>query len=428
MPSPNLRNAAALVLALVCAAALRAAEVVVAPGPDAVREAQAAIDRLAAAGGGTVRLPAGRHVISAALRLGTGVTVVGVPGETVLAIGAGLARPLAADAAKGDDTIRLADESGLVVGDGVAIEDDSTRGFFVSTATLAERIGPREFRLSEPLVHDYRVDRGARLLRAHAGVGGWGVADAAVEDVVVEGNHGQPGSQFLDGCRGGGIYLFGCERVAIRRCVARGYHGDGISFQRCSDVVVEGCVAERNANGGLHPGSFATSCTIRDSVARDNGYIGLFVCVGVRHGRFENNTISGNGGCGISTGCLDTDNVFRGNRVTGNAEAAMIFRRDSPDAAEGAHRSVVEGNEFVDNVGPRPARSNSRPDSEGRACVVIEGTHWGLVFRGNRFEVAEGSRRAGILVDAASAGLTLADNRLVNVAPLVVVRPDAPAR
>lgn len=420
-------RAAALLLAL-AVVPVRADEVVVAPGADAVREAQAAIDRLAAAGGGTVRLPAGRHVISAALRLGTGVTVVGVPGETVLAIGPGLARPLAADAAKGDDTIRLADATGLAVGDGVAIEDDSTRGFFVSTATLAERIGPQEFRLSEPLVNDYRVDRGARVVRAHAGVGGWGVADAAVEDVVVEGTHGQPDSQFLDGCRGGGFYLFGCERVAIRRCVARGYHGDGISFQRCSDVVVEGCVAERNANGGLHPGSFATSCTIRDSVARDNGYIGLFVCVGVQHGRFENNMLTGNGGCGISTGCLDSDNVFRGNRVIGNAEAAMIFRRDSPDAAEGAHRSVVEGNEFVDNVGPRPARSNSRPDSEGRACVVIEGTHWGLVFRGNRFEVAEGSRRAGILVDAASAGLTLADNRLVNVAPLVVVRPDAPAR
>jgi hypothetical protein len=310
------------------------------------------------------------------------------------------------------------------VGDGVAVEDVATRGFLVSTATLVERLGPLTFRLSEPLVNDYRVDRGARLVRAYPGVGGWGIHDAAVEDVVVEGNHGQPESQFLDGCRGGCFYLFRCERVAIRRCVARRANGDGISFQRCREILVEGCVAERNGNCGLHPGAFSKSCTIRDSVARDNGYIGMFVCVGVQQGTFADNTLTGNGGCGISIGCLDSDNLFRGNRVVGNAEAAVIFRRDSPDPADGAHRNVFERNEFVANVGPRPARSNTRPDSAGRACVVVEGTHQGLVWRENLFEVALDSRRAGILVDAASAGLTVADNRLVNVAPLVAVRPD----
>lgn len=421
-------RAAPLLLALACASVPSAAEeIAVAPGPNAVREAQAAIDRLAAAGGGTVRLPAGRHLLAAPLRLGSGVTVAGVPGETVLVIGRGLEQPLAADAAAGADTIELADATGLAVGDGVAVEDVATRGFLVTTATLAARTGPRAFRLSEPLVNDYRVDRGARVVRAYPGVGGWGIRDAAVEDVVVEGNHGQPDSQFLDGCRGGCFYLFRCERVAFRRCVARRANGDGISFQRCREILVEGCVAERNGNCGLHPGAFSKSCTIRDSVARDNGYIGMFVCVGVQQGTFAANTLTGNGGCGISIGCLDSDNLFRGNRVADNAEAAVIFRIDSGKPEEGAHRNVFEGNEFVANVGPRPARSNTRPDSAGRACVVIEGVHQGLVWRENLFEVPSASRRAGILVDAASAGLAVADNRLVNVAPLVVVRPDVVA-
>jgi hypothetical protein len=420
-------RAAVVVLAILCAVSPQAAEVAIEPGANAMRDAQAAIDTLAAAGGGTVRLPAGRHLLAAALRLGTGVTVAGVPGETVLVIGPGSARPLAADASQGADVILLADSTGLAVGDGVAIEDAETRGFLVSTATLAEQVGDRSFRLSEPLVNDYGVERRARVVRAYPGVGGWSVHDAVLEDVVVEGNHDQPGSQFLDGCRGGGIYLHGCERVVVRRCVARGYNGDGISFQQCRDIVVEDCVAERNANVGLHPGSFSKACTIRDSVARDNGYIGLFVCVGVQHTAFRNNVMERNGGCGISIGCLDSDNLFHGNRVIGNAEAAVLFRRDTPDPAEGAHRNVFEANTFIDNVGPRPARSNSRPDSEGRACVVIEGTHEGLVFRDNLFELTGPPERAAILVDAASAGLNVSGNRLVNVAPLLEQRPDDPA-
>lgn len=420
-------RAVIVILAGGCAVTPQTAEVAIGPGPNAIREAQAAIDTLATAGGGTVRLPAGRHLLSTALRLGTGVTVAGVPGETVLVIGPGLAQPLAADAAEGAGTIQLADAAGLAVGDGVAIEDAETRGFFVSTATLAEQVGDRSFRLSEPLVKNYRVARGARVVRAHPGVGGWGVRDAVLEDIVVEGNHGQDGSQFLGGCRGGGIYLHGCERVTIRRCTARGYNGDGISFQECHGIVVEECVAERNANVGLHPGSFSKACTIRDSVARDNGYIGLFVCVGVQHTAFRNNTVERNGGCGISIGCLDSDNLFHGNRVIGNAEAAVLFRRDTPDPAEGAHRTVLEANEFIDNVGPRPARSNSRPDSEGRACVVIEGTHEGLVVRDNLFELTGPPERAAILVDAASAGLTVSGNRLVNVAPLLEERANDPA-
>lgn len=421
-----LRACAVGVLAIAGAVPTRSEEVVIAAGPAVVADAQAAIDRLSASGGGTVRLPPGRHLLAAPLRLASDVVVAGVPGETVLVIGPGLEQPLAADAAQGADTIELVAAGGFAVGDGVAVEDAAARGFHVSTGTLAEQLGPVTFRLSAPLVHDYRIERRARVVRAYPGIGGWNIHDAAVEDVAVEGTHGQPESVFLDGCRGGGFYLFRCDRVALRRCVARRVHGDGISFQRCREILVEDCVAERNANAGLHPGAFSKSCTIRATVARDNGSYGLFVCVGVQHGTFAGNRLTGNGGCGISIGCLDTDNLFRDNLVADNAEAAVIFRRDSADPFENAHRNVFEHNEFVANVGPRPARSNSRPDSEGRACVVIEGPHWGLVWRSNLFSGPPQTRRAGMLVDAAAAGLTVTDNRLVNVAPLIVIRPDAP--
>jgi hypothetical protein len=60
-------------------------------------------------------------------------------------------------------------------------------------------------------------------------VGGWGISDAAVEGLTVEGNRAKRGG--LDGCRGGEIYLFDCADVAIRDCAERDYHGDGISLQ-----------------------------------------------------------------------------------------------------------------------------------------------------------------------------------------------------
>jgi len=54
---------------------------------------------------------------------------------------------------------------------------------------------------------------------------------------------------------------------------------------------------------------------------------------------------------------------------------------------------------------------------------VIEGIHEGLVFRDNLFRLSNPPARAGFLIDAATVGLTVAGNRLVNVGPLVVDRP-----
>ena len=43
--------------------------------------------------------------------------------------------------------------------------------------------------------------------------------------------------------------------VVIRNCFVRDYNGDGISFQQSNDVEVDGCVVDRCAGFGLHPGS-----------------------------------------------------------------------------------------------------------------------------------------------------------------------------
>lgn len=398
------------------------------PAPDGqfdVRALQAVVDE-AAGRGGVVSLPAGRFLLADTLRLRSGVKIVGVPNRTILVLGPGRATLLAHDVRKGATEITLVDATGFDVGDGVALEDSAGHGFEVTTATLVARLGPHTFRISQPAESDYLVSRRAEVKRTFSGIGGWHVKDVVVEGVTIEGNYGQPGSEYLGGCRGGGIYLFGCDNVTMRKCAVRKYNGDAISFQgQCRGVVIEHCLCEDNFNVGMHPGSGSHHCTVRHNVLRKNGYVGLFVCVGVRHCLFEGNHIVGNAGCGISIGMDDSDNVFRNNVITDNAETGILFRCDSLLAKHGAHRNVFEKNLVKDNLGPRPAKSNSRPSSAGQACVVIEGIHQHLIFRQNLFVFSHAHPGCVVLHDAGQEAPRLEGNQLVNID--AAIKPWAPA-
>jgi len=224
----------------------------VCPRPDAAVEIQRAIDRLAADGGGTVHVAAGRYALTDAIRLASGVTLAGISGKTVLAIGPGLRTGSAADVHRGDTTVTVLNAFGFNVGDGVAIQDAAGHGFEVTTATLAKRLGPASFRLSVPAGDEYLMARQGWLIRAYPGIGGWRIAGAAVHGIVVEGNHGQRGSAPLGGCRGGGIYLYGCNDVAVTDYAVRGYHGDAISEGRW------GCMGGMNVSEEISENEWAT--------------------------------------------------------------------------------------------------------------------------------------------------------------------------
>ena len=56
------------------------------------------------------------------------------------------------------------------------------------------------------------------------------------EDIIVDGNRAE--NAYIDGCRGGAIYLYEVRDAIIRNCTARNYNGDGISFQITDNVQV----------------------------------------------------------------------------------------------------------------------------------------------------------------------------------------------
>jgi parallel beta-helix repeat protein len=366
------------------------------------RALQAAVDYAAKLGGGTVRIGPGQYQMRNALVLRDNVKILGVPGKTVLVACDGFKTPLILDGDCNERQITIENSSSFQVGDGVAIRDDHYRsGFEVTTATLTGRTGDRTFRISSPLYLDYLVSRKAVAYLAFPVVSGTSIKNAAVEGLTVEGNGSR--AEYIDGCRGGGIYLFECENVAIRNCVIRHYNGDGISFQNSERVTVEDCLCEENTGLGLHPGSGSQRPIVRRNRSLNNGNDGLFVCWRVQHGLFENNEVRGNKGAGVSIGHKDSDNLFRGNQISGNAKAGVLFREEAK--AMGAHRNVFEGNRILDN-GPK----------DGGIEILINGHHDDLVFRKNTIGSTQpNSTSVGIRCDKNIIGLQSTENEFVNL-------------
>lgn len=370
------------------------------------RVLQAAVDYVAGLGGGTVRIGPGRYQMRNALVLRSNVRVIGSAGQTQLVACDGLKLPLAADGDANERQITITDASGLRLGDGVSIQDRTSGGFEVTTATLLGRVGENTFRISQPLYLDYLVSNQATACLAFPGIGGWNIQNVGIEDISIEGNRQR--AQYLNGCRGGGIYLFECADVIIRNCLVREYNGDGISFQVSSNVTVEDCLVENNSGLGLHPGSGSQSPVVRRNRSIGNGQDGLFVCWRVKHGTFEHNEIRGNQRVGISIGHKDTDNLFRHNTIVGNADAGVLFRSESE--AMGAHRNVFEENRIVDNG--QSGRGNS-----ARAAIVIRGHHHDVVFRRNTIGNTSPNAvaTAGILASPQTTGLKVEENEFLNL-------------
>lgn len=371
------------------------------------RALQAAIDYVAGLGGGTVFLGPGRYTMRNALTLRSHVRITGVPGQSILTACDGFESRLTADGDCNERQIIVEDASGFRVGDGVSIQDARKGGFEVTTATLTEQIDAHTFRLSAPLYLDYMVSDKASARLVFPVIGGWGVSNVVVEGVTIEGNRAR--SQPLNGCRGGGIFLFECADVTLRHCVVRQFNGDGISFQVSQRVVVEDCRAEGNAGLGLHPGSGSQHPIVRRNVSVGNGGDGLFVCWRVKHGLFEENEVRDNQGAGVSIGHKDSDNLFRKNTITANGKAGVLFRHETE--AMGAHRNVFENNVILDNGVSAEGQPASAP-------IVIRGVHKDVLFRQNTIGYSKPLTRSHPAIEASpeSTGLRLDDNRFENVA------------
>lgn len=186
-------------------------------------------------------------------------------------------------------------------------------------------------------------------------------SDVVIEHLVLDGN--RENNHELDGNYGGCIFLQDCNRYAIRDVEARNYHGDGISFQICHDVLVENCHSHDNANLGVHPGSGSQRPVSRNNRMERNSQ-GLFWCWGVKYGLAEGNRMDGNRDYGVSIGHCDTDNVMRENEISNNGKVGILFRDDKRGRDFWPNRNISKttsyGTAAVNRVLPSTSRARHK--------------------------------------------------------------------
>ena len=333
---------------------------------------QKAVDDVAAAGGGVVNVPAGTYRMHDSLHLRSNVRVVGRKGAVLKKIPS-VSSPIADFLGYGHYEFTVKDPSKFRVGMGVHLLDDNAGGFYTTGARITGQKGEL-FYIDQMLNHDYLPGAKGRVVSAFSLVEGTGVHDAGVEGLVLDGSY--PEETFrLNGCRGGGVFLLRAQRVDIRDVEVRNFNGDAVSFQQCVDVVVADCRLHHNTGHGLHPGSGSVRYVMRGVAAHDNGGCGVYYCLRTTHSTLENCELRDNGQVGISIGERDTDHLIRGNRIRGNAGAAIDFRRVQ---RRGGERVILRANA----IGPNCAKG-------GEAEVTIAPGVKDVYLDGNTFTPAK---------------------------------------
>ena len=370
------------------------------------RALQAAVDYIAGLGGGTVEIGEGEFLMQDSLHLRSFVAVHGSKGKTVLRKARAAASPLALDGDYGEEQVTLANPEGFKVGDGVAIWDSQSGGFHTTVGRITGRNG-NTLSFDTPLNADCLVANKAQAATVFPVVSGYNLEGARVAELIIDGNKQENAS--LNGCRGGGIFLYRGFGTVIENCVVRNYHGDGLSFQQSNDVLVEGCVSEDNTGLGIHPGSGSQRPVVRQCIARRNGEDGLYLCWRVRHGLFEKNILENNGRFGISIGHKDSDNLLRDNQVKSNEQDGVFFRNESEGMA--GHRNRLENN-LIENNGLK-----------GQAAGIrVRGETKNLVFRNNLIRdtrAPEGRRQSvGIRIEEAAGDVILEGNSIEAPTPV----------
>ncbi len=359
---------------------------------------QAAVDYVTRFGGGTVHILPGLYKLRNAVYLTNNVRILGSGADSVLVKEPQVSSPLAADSDWYDQEITLADSAGFRIGDGICLraKNPHNGGNTVIKRTLVARSGNR-FKLDRALRENLWLTGKPTATTLFPLFSGENIAGIVIEDITLDGN--KANNDLLDGNFAGCVFLQDCNRVTMRKVEARNYHGDGLSWQVCHDVLVEVCHTHDHTGLGFHPGSGSQRTVIRRSRSEHND-IGIFFCWGVRYGLAEHNTLVANRKFGVSIGHRDTDNRIVENDIRQSGEAGILFRKER-DINDSPNRNLVEANSILDSG-----------KADGVAIDVQGFTQQAHISRNRIRESRQPAERIGIRVGALTDRIVLADNRI----------------
>ncbi|MBZ5593434.1 MAG: right-handed parallel beta-helix repeat-containing protein [Acidobacteriia bacterium] len=296
--------------------------------------------------GDTLQIGPGTWQMDASLLMPSGVTVRGTPRETILLKSRGVESALTEDGDYGESYLSVAQPEKFHPGMGVEVLDDVLKDGWDVTISKVVAVNGHVVQISPYTVRDYDFEKKhARIRNTFPILCAMNAENVTFEDLIVDGNKAE--NAYLDGCRGGAIYLYDVRNVTVKNCVARNYNGDGISFQITENVHVLNSESYGHAGYGVHPGTGSANAVVEHCRMHHNGDIGLFLCWRVRHGRFSDNIMEDNGHYGISIGHKDTDNEFTNNTIARNGVSGVYFRQET--FLNSGHRNTFRNNKVQDN-------------------------------------------------------------------------------
>jgi len=351
--------------------------------------------------GDTLQIGPGTYEMHNSLFVPSGVTVRGTAGKTILMKSRGVESALTDDGDYGENILRVAEPEKFRPGLGIAVVDDQLRdGWDISISSITGikgsilSINPRTLRDYDMAKNHARVRNTIPILCAID------AEKVTFEDIIVDGN--RAANAYIDGCRGGAIYMYNVKDIIVRNCTARNYNGDGISFQITDNVQILNSESYGHAGYGIHPGTGSERPLVKGCRMHDNGQIGLFLCWRVKHGSFEDNTIQDNGNYGISIGHKDTDNVFVNNTIARNGSSGVYFRQET--MANSGHRNTFRNNQVLDNGNAKSGYGFYILPSAGD--LVIENNHIAETRRSG------GMQRIGIYKAAGAGSVQSSKNEM----------------
>jgi hypothetical protein len=351
--------------------------------------------------GDTLQIGPGTYEMQNSLFVPSGVTVRGTAGKTILMKSRGVESALTDDGDYGENILRVAEPEKFRPGMGIAVVDDQLKdGWDISISTITGikgailSINPRTLRDYDLAKNHARVRNTIPILCAID------AEKVTFENIIVDGNRAV--NAYIDGCRGGAIYMYNVKDIIVRNCTARNYNGDGISFQITDNVQILNSESYGHAGYGIHPGTGSERPLVKGCRMHDNGQIGLFLCWRVKHGSFEDNIIQDNGNYGISIGHKDTDNVFVNNTIARNGSSGVYFRQET--MANSGHRNTFRNNQVLDNGNAKSGYGFYILPSAGD--LVIENNHIAETRRSG------GTQRIGIYKAAGAGSVQSSKNEM----------------
>lgn len=304
-----------------------------------------ALDAIRTRGGGTVKLNPGIYQITAPLRLSDNTTLTGSGPSTILKKCDGFRTSFIIDADWGMLKAVVKDPGGFKKGMGIQLYDDEhNQGWAVTTAVITD-IRDNVIYFDNRTNNDYISSLNGTVSNACSIIEAVDAENVKISDLSIEGNKNT--NDYINGCRGGGIYIHKSRNCLVENVKINEFNGDTFSWQITENITVRGCEAA-NGNGlGFHPGTGSDHSIVENCISHGNKGDGIFLCWRVQNGVFRNNTVYSNGDNGISIGHKDTDNYFENNHVYENANHGVLFRNE--DEQNSGHRNTFTGNVIENN-------------------------------------------------------------------------------